>query len=234
MPHRARRVVGIMCFAICIALAPGLYSTRSAFGETPFADKAVVWKLDKLDSIGGHKTVVLGSPRVIDTPQGKAIEFDGKGDALFIESNPLAGLREFTAEVIFRPDRDGLKEQRFIHIQEEKTENRLMFETRLTDDRKWFLDTFIKSGEGNFTLFAEKSQHPIDGWYHAAVVVDGKTMRHYVNGVEELSTKAEYRPQASGQTSIGVRQNKVHWYKGAIRQFRVTPRALEPAEFLKP
>jgi hypothetical protein len=59
-------------------------------------------------------------------------------------------------------------------------------------------------------------------------------MRHYVNGVEELSVKIEYQPQTPGRTSIGVRQNKVHWYKGAIRELRVTPRALDPKAFQKP
>jgi hypothetical protein len=220
--------------SVCLVLTCLFGRTPFAIGETPAADAPVVWKLDRLDSVGGHKTVVLGKPRVIDTPHGKAIEFDGKADGLFIESNPLAGLKEFTAEVVFRPDLDGLKEQRFIHIQEARTENRLMFETRLTDDKQWFLDTFIKSGEGDFTLFAEKSRHPIDGWYHAAVVVDGRTMRHFVNGREELSVPIEYQPQTSGRTSIGVRQNKVHWFKGAIRQMRFAPRALSPREFLQP
>jgi hypothetical protein len=66
------------------------------------------------------------------------------------------------------------------------------------------------------------------------VVVDGRTMRHFVNGREELSVPIEYQPQTSGRTSIGVRQNKVHWFKGAIRQMRFAPRALSPREFLQP
>jgi hypothetical protein len=41
-------------------------------------------------------------------------------------------------------------------------------------------------------------------------------------------------PLAAGQTSIGVRFNKVHWFQGAIRQIRVTPDVLEPELFLKP
>lgn len=221
----------IIPWALVIVVLPVLSPARA---QGPVTGAPIIWKLDRLDSIGGAKTTVLGKPKLIDTPQGKALEFNGTDDGLLIESNPLAGLKEFTAEVIFRPHLDGLKEQRFIHMQEEKSDNRLMFETRLTDDKKWFLDSHITSGQGNFTLFAEKSLHPVGGWYHAAIVVDGKTMRHFVNGVEELSTKIEYLPQSAGRTSLGVRQNKVFWFKGAIRELRVTPRALEPKEFQKP
>ena len=59
-------------------------------------------------------------------------------------------------------------------------------------------------------------------------------MRHYVNGKEELSADVKLLPLAAGETSIGVRHNKVHWYQGAIRQIRITPAVLKPDELLKP
>jgi len=59
-------------------------------------------------------------------------------------------------------------------------------------------------------------------------------MRHYVNGDEELSTPIKYEPQKDGRTSIGVRINKVSWFKGAVRQIRVTPAVLSPRDFLRP
>jgi len=198
------------------------------------AGAAVTWELNRLDSIGGHKVTQIGSPKVIETPQGKAIEFDGQGDGLFLETNPLAGLKEFTAEISFRPSAGGPKEQRFFHMQEEGSDNRLLFETRLTEDGRWFLDTFLKSGEASATLFAEKSPHEIGPWHHAAVTVDGQTMRHFVNGKEELSAAVKYQPLKQGRTSLGVRLNRVSWYQGAIRQMRITPRVLRPKEFLKP
>jgi hypothetical protein len=194
----------------------------------------VTWELNQLQRIGNRPVAVLGSPRLIDAAAGKAAEFDGKADGLFVDVNPLAGLKVFTAEIVFRPYADGAREQRFFHIQEDGTENRLLFETRMTDDGRWFLDTFIKSGEGNFTLFAERALHAVGPWYAAAVTVDGTTMRHYVNGVEELSTPIAYTPQGPGKASIGVRMNKVFWYRGAIRQIRITPRVLAPEAFLKP
>jgi hypothetical protein len=195
---------------------------------------AVVWEVDNLQRIGGHAATVVGSPRVVDGPQGKAVEFDGVDDALFLPVHPLAGQARFTAEVIFRPAADGPKEQRFFHLQEEGSENRVLFETRLTDDGHWFLDTFIKSEAGDCTLFAKDHLHRIGPWFYAAIVVDGKSMRHYVNGKLELSQELKFTPHKAGATSLGVRINKVHWYKGAISRARFTPRPLEPAEFWKP
>jgi hypothetical protein len=198
------------------------------------AGQPVIWELNRLDRLGDHATTVVGSPRVVETARGKAVEFGGSGDALFVDANPLAGLKVFTAEIVFQPYADGAKEQRFFHLQENGTENRLLFETRLTGDGRWFLDTFIKTGEGNHTLFAENFPHAIGPWYAAAVTVDGKRMRHYVNGVEELSTPIQFQPQMAGTASIGVRINKVFWYRGAVRQIRITPRVLAPHEFIKP
>jgi Concanavalin A-like lectin/glucanases superfamily len=211
-----------------------LMGGRILLAQVPEAAKPVAWNLDRLDLIGGHKLEILGAPKLMETAQGKAVQFDGKGDALFIKANPLASLKQFTVEVIFQPAADGAKEQRFLHFQEEGSENRLLFETRLTEGNRWFLDTFIKSVDGNYTLFAERALHPIGPWYHAAVTMDGKTMRHFVNGVEELSMPVSVAPQRAGRVSIGVRINKVHWFKGAVRQIRITPRALAPEEFLKP
>jgi concanavalin A-like lectin/glucanase superfamily protein len=198
------------------------------------ADTATVWKFDRLDEVGGHKLEIVGSPTQIETPQGKAVHFDGKRDGLFINVNPLAGLNQFTAEVVFRPDPGGPKEQRFLHFQEDGNENRVLFETRMTGDNRWFLDTFLKCGLGNYTLYAERSPHPIDRWHHAAITVDGQMMRHYVNGTEEMSMAVRFEPLQAGRTSVGVRINKISWYQGAVREVRISPRVLAPNEFLKP
>ncbi len=195
---------------------------------------SITWDLDRLDAVGGHKLTVVGQPKVIDAPGGKALEFDGVDDAIFLEVNPLAGLKAFTVEVIFQPYEGGPQEQRFFHMQEAGSENRVLFETRLTEDSQWFLDTFLKSGEGNYTQLAKDSLHKLGPWYHAALTIDARQMRHYVNGKAEMATAIDFAPLAAGQTSLGVRLNKVHWYKGAIRQVRITPRVLSPEAFLKP
>lgn len=193
---------------------------------------SMIWELDNLERIGGHRATVLGNPVVLETEQGRAIAFDGIDDALILATNPLAGARQFTVEVIFRPDAGGPAEQRFLHMQE-TDERRVLIETRLTQHNRWFLDTFIKAGESEETLYAENFLHPVGVWYHVALVYQGKKMRHYVNGAQELSGSVDYLPVKDGQTSIGCRLNRVFWFKGAIKRIRVTPRALSPREFMK-
>jgi hypothetical protein len=50
-------------------------------------------------------------------PGGKALQFNGIGDALFVNSQPVAGYAKWTAEVIFRPDAGGAQAQRWFHMQ---------------------------------------------------------------------------------------------------------------------
>jgi len=144
----------------------------------------------------------------------------------------LAGMTEFTVEVIFQPYADGQPEQRFFHMQEQDTNDRVMFETRLVEDNMWFVDTFMASSGQNNTMFAVGDTHELGPWYHAAIVVDGKSFKHYVNGKMELGKDVVFTPQKPGRTSLGVRLNKVYHYKGAIRKTRFTPRALSPDKFL--
>lgn len=92
---------------------------------------ALLWSVDSTETIGGHPCTVHGSPRVIDTPLGKAVEFTGDGDGLTLAFSPLAGLESFTVEVLFLPYSGGPQEQRFVHLQEDATpDNRLLMETR--------------------------------------------------------------------------------------------------------
>ena len=105
------------------------------------------WNLSIIESVGDHDTEIVGNPTLIGTDAGTAVEFDGVGDALVVNTNPLVELDTFTAEVVFQPYPGGLIEQRFFHIQEDGSENRLLFETRLTASNEWFLDTFIRVGD---------------------------------------------------------------------------------------
>ena len=195
-------------------------------------EQHVIWELDNLEEIGGHKVTVEGEPKVIDTPHGKALEFDGVDDGIFLDVHPLAGMTEFTVEVIFQPYVDGQPEQRFFHMQEDGTTERVMFETRLVADNMWFVDTFMQTDGQNNTMFAIGDKHELGPWYHAAIVVDGKTFKHYVNGKMELGKEVVFTPQKPGRTSLGVRINSVGHYKGAIRKTRFTPRVMSPGEFL--
>ncbi len=194
----------------------------------------IVWEIDNLNSISGHKTIVLGSPKVIETDNGKAVEFDGVKDGLLVEELPLAGAEKFTLEIVFRPDAKGPKEQRFLHLQEDGCEYRILIETRLTDNGLWYLDTYIKNAKGDKTLVKSANTHPVGQWYNATLVYDGREMRHYVNAVKEMSAELAFGPLNEGKISIGVRINQVHWFKGAIREIRFTRGILRPEEFLQP
>ena len=205
---------------------------RVAKGEQNM--EQAVWAINNVERIGGHKTTVLGDPKVIEVDGGKAVEFDGKDDALLVPVHPLQGATAFTLELLFRPDPGGPKEQRFFHLQEDGSEDRILVETRLTEDGNWYLDTFILSGKTNQTLADPANTHPLGQWHHVALVFDGQEMRHYVDGKQELSARlASFTPPRAGKTSIGVRINRVHWYKGAIRLARFTRRPLKPDEFAR-
>jgi hypothetical protein len=188
------------------------------------------WTFDRLDRIGGHPTTVLGEPRVIDTPVGKAIEFDGVADALLVDVHPLAGAETFTWEAIFRPD-GGQPEQRWFHLQESGSENRLLFEIRVIDGQ-WCLDSYGHSGDAQKALMDHTRLHRLGVWYHVASVYDGREFRNYVNGIQEGAADIRFAPQGPGRTSIGVRINRINYFKGAIHLARFTRRALTPAEFL--
>jgi hypothetical protein len=197
----------------------------------------VTWTFDRLESIGGHKTTVLGQPKVIASPVGKAVEFDGVDDALFIDNHPLSGATTFTWEAIFRPD-GGQREQRWFHLSEQDpqtgadTDNRMLFEIRVVDDQ-WYLDSFTQSGTESKALMNRQALHPLRAWYHVASVYDGREFRNYVDGVQEGSAQLHLAPQGPGHTSVGVRINKVFYFKGAVHLARFTRRALSPSEFLK-
>jgi Concanavalin A-like lectin/glucanases superfamily len=209
-----------------------IFALTSFAQENKPRKKSVTWKIDNLKKIGGNAVEVLGEPKIIETDKGKAILFDGVDDGIFLNVNPIAGAGEFTIEAVFRPDADGAKEQRWFHIEDtENVESRTLLEIRLVGN-EWFLDTFIKSGENRLPLYAENFRHPVGEWFHVALVFDGKEMRHYVNGKLEMSGKLQIKPMGKGRTSIGVRQNKVFWFKGAVRKARFINRALSPSEFM--
>lgn len=199
------------------------------------AQDQVTWKFDRIDKIGGYKTTVVGNPRVIKTPKGKAVAFYGLGDALFLDVHPLAGARTFTWEVIFRPDADGRPEQRFFHMhQNGVSNNRILLETRIINGQ-WCLDAHTQTDAGTQTLIDRTKLHPLGQWMNVAVVYDGREFRSYVNGVLQVAGVVSLSPQGEGRTSVGVRINQVDWFKGAIRTARITRnRVLSPSQFLKP
>lgn len=216
----------LLHFGLCFSLS----------GVALAESQSVVWSVNALENIGGHETTVLGNPRVVATPYGKAVAFDGDGDRLLVNNNPLAGASEFTIEIIFRPNGvfPNNWEPRFLHIEApDNTDRRLTIELRLNNKQQWYLDSYIKSEESQAVLIDETLVHPVNQWAHAAVTYKNREFTAYVNGKKELSANVEYLPIADhAATSIGARLNQVHWFNGDILQVRVTPKLLAPADFL--
>ena len=211
-----------------------MVASAAAFGAPPAGQET--WMFNDINSIGGHPTTVLGHPRVIDSPVGKAIEFNGVDDGIQIDVHPLAGATTFTWEAVFRPD-GGNTEQRWFHLEQNpatgsNADNRMLFEIRVIDGQ-WCLDAFNKSGPVQKALLDRENLHPLGAWYHVASVYDGTEFRSYIDGVEDGAARVRLEPQEAGRTSIGVRMNKVYYFKGALHMARFTRRALSPDEFLK-
>jgi hypothetical protein len=227
-----------MALMTMFANSQNFAAEQQASGGAPSASKSEVWVFDQTSTLGGHPTTVLGHPHTIESPYGRAMEFNGVDDALFVDAHPLAGVSAFTWEVIFRPDADGAPEQRFFHLQEQDpqtgkdTDNRMLFEIRIVDGQ-WCLDSFATTAGQKLTLLNCKLLHPLEKWYRVTAVYDGKELRNYVDGELEGAGALNLGPQLTGRSSVGVRINKRDYFKGAILLARMTRRALPVDQFLK-
>lgn len=219
--------------SLCVLCLVAIAATRpvSVPAQSP-APAAETWRFDRLDRIGGRAVTVLGAPHVVDTPIGKAVEFDGVDDALMVAGHPLEGAAAFTWEAVFRPD-GGAREQRWFHLQEDGSENRRLFEIRVAGE-EWFLDAFAFSDGKEKALINRQALHAVGRWYHVAAVYDGTTFSSYVDGVRQLDFPLEIAPLKAGRASVGVRITLVNYFKGAIHSARFSHRALMPSEFETP
>lgn len=231
MPTRSalKALLRVLIALFCVSVVSVAGNEKTDTKSPAAATTSVVWKLDGVASIGGYAPEVLGAPKVVEEYGVKVLVFNGRSDGLVLPVNPLAGWSRFTIEVLIKPDPTGEEEQRFIHIQD-KQGRRAMVETRVTRDGKWVLDTYLRATENhNRTLIDRTKTHPTGQWHWVALVYDGETMANYIDGVKELEGEVVLPPMVDGAISIGVRQNKVCWYKGAIREVRFYPVALKPA-----
>jgi hypothetical protein len=229
-------------------LTAGLF----AFALPCLAQQAVTWRFDNLRSLAGTPVTTLGAPHVVPTPIGKAIHFQGhgdanpadpesgnpSGDALLLHRAPLSGFATYTFEVIFRPSSDGAPAQRFFHLQDAHSPSRRMFEIRLRN-RQWCLDTVgIDLAHGpeqhGVTLTCDPVHlHSLDRWHAVAATYDGHTLRGYVDGHIQGQIDVNLIPLPPGTTSIGTRIDHRDFFTGDIYAARFTPRVLPASQFLK-
>lgn len=203
--------------------------------------RPILWTFDNLRRIGSHVTTTMGDPKIVATPLGRAVQFDGIDDALFIDSHPLAGAVQFTFEALFRPD-GGAFEQRWFHLESmspgaqppDYDGSRMLFEVRVKNDL-WWIDTFLR-GEGyRAPLIDATKTWPVGRWAHVAQTCDGSNYRAYVNGVLQAEAQVAFKPQGPGKASVGIRYTKNWPFKGLVRQAAFTrDAALPPERFVLP
>jgi len=211
--------VAIFTFTILTLLAGKQATDR---GQT------IIWKLENPNAVGNYQPTILGNPSIVKDAYGTSLSFNGVNDGLIIPKIPIEGWKQFTIEVLFKPASDGPVAPRFIHF-EDKDLNRGTFEARLTPSGEWYMDTFLKNGKTNkgLTLIDSTKLHITDRWYWAAMVYDGKKMTSYINGKKELEGDIDFPSVTGGDIAIGVRLNKVNWFKGQIKEIRFHSKALD-------
>ena len=207
---------------VCCTCMMGLLSGTTVNS----ADTKVVWKLDNPALIGGYKPLVLGNPSVVQSVPC-SLFFNGVNDGLIFPVNPFEKLKTFTVEALFKPAADGPAAPRFVHFQD-SANNRGTLEIRVTPQGSWYADIFLRNGkaENGLTLIDSTKLHACDRWYWLALVFDGKKMSSYVNGVKELEGDVSFEPMVAGQISLGVRLNRINWFKGQISELRFHPAPL--------
>ena len=216
---------------IGVVLAASLKISAQNHDKVNISKPPIEFLISDFISHTSKEVSLLGTPKIVDSPFGKAVLFDGVDDGILLDYTPLLGLPNFTVEVIMRPDTDGLKEQRFLHLGELNGEL-IMLETRLTEDGFWYVDGFVSSGDEKLILIDSMKLHPLNEWYNVAMVNNNGSVELFINGKEELKGELTFSPFKKGKSSIGVRQNKVFWYKGVIYKIRITPEALKPEDLL--
>lgn len=226
---RRTMIAGALASAGCATL-PARAGTRPS-----------IWTFDNLVRIGGHALQIEGTPGIIASPLGRAIEFDGADDALFIDAHPLAGSARFTFEALFRPD-GGAFEQRWFHLESHEepaaapgmSRTRMLFEIRVVED-SWYLDAFMRGQGYNHTLIVPEKRFPVGRWYHVAQTYDGTTYRSFVDGVLQVEAPVPFVPQGPGRASVGMRMNRVNPFRGAVRRAAFDrERARAPGDFVLP
>ena len=215
----------------CCLLVPFLSYSQIAKDKVSASKNAVEWKVCDLLFPKSEGIRLAGKPEIGTSQFGKTLVFNGSDNGIFLDQMPLAGMKKFSIEAIIKPESGGNFEQRFFHCGEIRG-NRVLMELRSVLSN-WYFDAFIKSEDQQKTLIDSTKLHPLNQWYHLAFVNDNGKLTTFINGKKELESQIDFVPLQSGKTSIGVRLNELSWFRGAIYKIRISPEAVDPANFMK-
>lgn len=215
-----------------------LFLSCGLLGACSDSIRSEIWELDNLTLIAGHAVTFTGSPEVIETELGPAIQFDGVKDKLLVDYNPIGDSKSFTVELVFKADPAYAtnKDPRFFQIQDptDAAAKRVMMELRLNEANQVYLDGFVKTDNSNLALIDEKLVHSSGVWNHVAITYENDTLTTWFNGRKELQGRVGYNQailNETGKTSLGARMNDVNYYKGLMKAVRVTRAKLSPDQF---
>ncbi|MFH0759719.1 MAG: DUF362 domain-containing protein [Bacteroidota bacterium] len=200
-----------------------------------------LWDISNLETIGGHSVTSSGDPQVVSTELGDAVEFDGDGDRLLVDFNPIMNAKEFTVELVFKPKACYPENTapRFVHIQnpDDPDAKRVMIELRVDENNQCYMDGFIKTDAGSLTLINETLVHSTEKWQHVAITLKDSIFTTFFNGIEELSGILRYDSMivdSIGKTSLGARMNEEAYYAGLMKTLKVSHACLKPEDFILP
>ena len=213
-------------FAQAFILGAILCVWQTASAQTcapPPAGLVNFWPGDRSanDFIGANHGVLTNGAAFTDSAKvGPAFIFDGVDDYVATPSMNIGS--NFTVELWINPTTAAGYEELIGNNASSANFGVLYF----VNDRVEYWQS------GGIKAFTPGNSVPLNTWTHVALVYDGTTMRHYVDGKEELSGPLTIEPLTAGRTSMGVRMNRVFWFKGAIRKARFTRSALAPKDFM--
>jgi len=219
-----------ICLISFVLMSSALIASDTAYYE--------LWDISNLEMIGGHAVTSFGDPQVVSTEIGDAVQFDGDEDRLLVDFNPIMDAKEFTVELVFKPDAcyPDNTDPRFVHIQDpdDPDKKRLMIELRVDANNQCYMDGFLRTDAGSLPLIDETLVHPTEVWQHVAITYKDSVFTTYFNGVEELSGIVPYTftvINTIGKTSLGARMNEVKYYSGLLKTLKVTHTRLAPEDF---